>query len=47
MLDLQEEKSLLILMVDGAHMEVVLSQVKMPPKSTDQLLILEDMSQNL
>jgi len=41
-----EEKSLLILMVDGAHMVEVLSQVKIIPRLIDQLLTMPDMLLN-
>jgi len=41
-----EEKSLSILMVDGAHMVEVLSQVKIIPRLIDQLLTMPDMLLN-
>merc|ERR1711935_625463 len=47
MQDLPEEKSSLILMVVGAHMEVVLSQERTPPRLIDPLLIMEDMLPSL
>lgn len=46
MLASQAERLLLILMVAGHPMEVVLSQEKTPPRSTDQLHTMQDMLPN-